>query len=362
MKRVCLKCGRTTLGGDLFCQETYCPAEMSPIILSYGEWFGDIEIIKPVIVLRSAVLYEAMHQKEKVYLKVAHPGRENKERLKREAVFLKDIQLQKAKCEHLPHLLSPYVGTSISVDPYGKTMLGNHLLYFYIFEFFEGKPLRDLLMENPQLWINHIGWLMISLASAVNCIHLQRLFHYGLCPDDALVRIDDEPSVPRILLFDFGILTDKQHINRIWYDDFVLPAYFAPELVNARGILGDYRTDVYGLGLVLYEMLVGQPAYPFKLKGDAEVIEAVRKSARVRMNRTEDVPEIAKLTYQAVHPQPEQRFATAADFAEKLIRYFGPVPPPKKRRWPSTNTIIWIAIGLLMVAFLIALALSFTQF
>jgi len=133
VKRVCLKCGRTTLGGNLFCQETYCPAEMSPFVLSYGEWFGDIEIVKPIAVTRSAVLYEAVHQKETVYLKVAHPGQEHKERLKREALFLQALQLGKIDCEYLPKLLPPYAFITIADDAYGKTMLGDHLLYFYIF-------------------------------------------------------------------------------------------------------------------------------------------------------------------------------------------------------------------------------------
>ena len=361
MKRVCLKCGRTTLGGDLFCQETYCPAEMSPIILSYGEWFGDIEIVKPVIVLRSSVLYEAVHQKETVYLKVAHPGMQNKERLKREALFLQFLQLNKIKCENLPTLLPPYAFTTVAVDAYGKTMLRDQLLYFYLFEYFEGQPLRDMLLENPQLWINHVGWLSVSLATAINCMHLQGLFHYGLSPEDVLVRIDEDPSVPRVLLFDFGLASDKQNLRRNWYDDFALPAYLAPELMNDHNIRGDYRTDVYGLGLTLYEMLVGQPVYPFKLKGDAEVREAVRKNNRVRMNRTEDVGQIASLTLQAVHPHPERRFPTGADFAEALIQFFGTPPPPKKRRRLSLHTLVWIAIALLAIAFLVALALSFTQ-
>ena len=54
MKQICLQCGRTSSGGDLFCQETDCPGERSPTILGAGDWFGDIEIIKPVVVLRSA--------------------------------------------------------------------------------------------------------------------------------------------------------------------------------------------------------------------------------------------------------------------------------------------------------------------
>ena len=102
MKQVCLQCGRVSGGGDLFCQETYCPCEMSPTILDTGDWFGDIEVVKPIIVLRSAALYEATHQKKKVYMKVAHPGAENKERLKREAEFLQSLQLRKLDQATLP--------------------------------------------------------------------------------------------------------------------------------------------------------------------------------------------------------------------------------------------------------------------
>ena len=90
MKQACLLCERTSLDGNLFCQESYCPAEMSPTILDAGEWFGDVEIVKPIIVLRSSVLYEARHQKKRVLLKVAHPGFHSKERLKREAEFAAD--------------------------------------------------------------------------------------------------------------------------------------------------------------------------------------------------------------------------------------------------------------------------------
>ena len=42
MKRVCLYCERTSPDSNVFCQETYCPSEMSPYIFDYGEWLGDI--------------------------------------------------------------------------------------------------------------------------------------------------------------------------------------------------------------------------------------------------------------------------------------------------------------------------------
>ena len=97
MKRICLMCRRASPDDNLFCQETFCPAEMSPMIFNDGDWLGDIEILRPVAVLRSSALYEAMQAKRRVLLKVAHPGPENKERLKREAVFFRAAAERPAK-------------------------------------------------------------------------------------------------------------------------------------------------------------------------------------------------------------------------------------------------------------------------
>lgn len=362
MKKVCLLCGRTTSDSNLFCQEIYCPAEMSPTILDYGEWLGDIEIVKPVIVLRSAVLYEATHQKKKVFLKVAHPGTENKERLKREAEFLKTLQLKNERSEFLPVLLPPYANTTIDVDAYGKAMLRGHLLYFYLFEHVEGEPLRDVLMKNPQLWINHIGWLMISLASAVAVLQSKGLFHLGLSPDSVLVRFDDDPNVPRTLLYDLGIASDAQDLNLNWHPFIVPPAYTAPELIDAGAIQPDYATDVYGLGLTLYELLVGEPTFTYKLHSDAEVYRAVQRNRRVQMNRIEDVKPVADIALQAVDQQATNRQKNAREMAEQLLAYFGEAPGKKKDRWPSLNTLLVIVAALLAIAFLIALATSLNAF
>ncbi len=365
MKQVCLLCDRTSPDNNLYCQETYCPAEMSPNILDYGEWMGDIEIVKPVMILRSAVLYEATHQKSKVFLKVAHPGEENKERLKREAEFLKAIQLNKEQNEFLPVLLPPYANTTIDVDAYGKAMLRGHLLYFFMFEFVEGEPLRDVLTKNPQLWVNHVGWLMVSLATAVNFLHSKGLYHFGVSPDTLLVRFEESNEkydVPRILLFDLGVATDAQNFNYNWHSFFVPPAYTAPELLNSHSARPNPVTDVYGLGATMYELLVGEPAFTYKLLSDTEVYRAVQRNKRVRMNRVEDVKNVANIALQAVEQKSALRQENAAVLAQQLLAYFGEVPGPKKSRWPSLNTILIIVGGILAVAFLIALAITLAEF
>lgn len=363
MKQICLLCERTALNSNLYCQETYCPAEMSPSILGYGEWLGDIEIVKPVSVLRSAVLYEATHQKQTVFLKVAHPGTENKERLKREAEFLRDMQVKGSPSKYLPTLLPPYASTTIKRDAYGKTMLQGHLLYFYLFEHVEGEPLRNILTENPQLWINHVCWIVISLAYALAYLHSKGFYHYGLTPESLLVRFDDKLNIPRIVLFDLGVASEAKNLKTEWHPFFVPPAYTAPELIPANGkIRPEYATDVYGLGVILYELLVGEPAFNFKLDSDAEVYRAVKRNQVVKMSRVEDVKTVADIAIQAVDQQLANRQQDATVVAKQLLAYFGEVPDEKKSRWPSLRTIQVVVAGLLAIAFLIAVAVSFTNF
>ena len=57
MNRICLKCNVISQDFNLWCQEKYCPAENATEIFNNGEWFGPIEIIQPIVILRSAIVY-----------------------------------------------------------------------------------------------------------------------------------------------------------------------------------------------------------------------------------------------------------------------------------------------------------------
>lgn len=363
MKQVCLLCERSSPSNNLFCQETYCPAEMAPTILGYGDFLGDIEIVKLISTLRTSALYEARHEKKKVLLKIAHPGVHNKLRIEREAQILRNFQLQKILPPTLPTLLPPYSGSTIESDPYGKVMLQNHLLYYELFAPFEGEPLRDVLLKNSQLWINHVGWMIISLAEAVNFLHLQGFIHMALSPDTVLLRFDkDLPCAPRIQLFDLGLASDMQHLPQLWYEGIAPPAYIAPELLEGRrpATPPNYHTDVYGVGLVLYELLIGRPTYPQELRSDEIVINIVQSSQRLKMNRLEDVPAVARLASQATEWEPSRRMPNAADLAEALKdpKLFGEIPPEKKSRRPSRQMVLLTLLAIILIIAILIFAIS----
>ena len=79
------------------------------------------------------------------------------------------------------------------------------------------------------------------------------------------------------------------------------------------------------------------------------------------MNRVEDVKTVADIAIQAVDQQLVNRQQDATVLAKQLLAYFGEVPDEKKSRWPSLRTIMIVVAALLVIAFLIALALSFNN-
>ncbi len=363
MKQVCLLCDRTALDHNLYCQEVYCPAEISPTILSYGKWLGDIEIVRPVMILRTSVLYEAWHNKQKVFVKIAHAGTNNTNRLKREADFLKQLRLEKKPHPSLPVWMPPHADQGISKETvaYGRAVLGDQLLYYYITEFVAGEPLRDVITKVPQLWINHVGWIMTRLTSAVAFLQSRAQFHFALSPDSILMNFQNDTTVPKVFLFDLGVSCEPKNLKTDWYSDIVPPAYKAPELMSMPITQASYATDTYGLGLIFYELLVGQPCYGYKLLSDSQVEEKVRQNQHIRMNRLEDVEPIARMALKAVDMNVTQRYPDAATMAAELLTFFGNEPKQRSRWIPTGQTTLKIIVSLLAIAFLITFVITLRQ-
>src|SRR5215211_5660094 len=117
-----------------------------------------------------------------------------------------------------------------------------------------------MLIKNPQPWYQHASWLTVSLADLLAFLHIkgQRL-HLNINPDVVLVRTDAQ-GIPRPMLVDLGALEEQGAVNSQWVKEYALPAYTAPELLE-RNPVSSVQSDVYGLGLMLYEMLAGHPAF-----------------------------------------------------------------------------------------------------
>ncbi len=352
MKRICQRCNVISQDFNLWCQEKYCPAENATEIFDNGEWFGPIEIVQPIVITRSAIIYHARRGDDEVLLKVANVGCEEKLRLEAKAF----LQLARSG-QHplLPVLLPAHPQGSIDHHPYGWTVINGRIKYFEVFQYAEGTILRNLLLKNPQPWFQHVGWITLSIADVVFYLHRAGKLHLCLNPDVILVRYDKQ-GYPRPMLLDLGLAHSGQDIHELWNESYNLPAYTAPEIADRRSGVGP-ATDVYGLGILLYEMLAGRPPYEYHLKKDEIVLRSVmggefKSTGRIDLK---NIPEIAE---KALNRQYNQRFPDVLSLVGALQPNF-PGIPAERKPFRINWQIVFIVLGsLLSISMLLALALT----
>jgi serine/threonine protein kinase len=353
MKRVCTNCGQIAPHGNAWCQNRDCPSGTLTTIFDYGDSLGDIEVVQLMRVFRSSAIYEAQRGSQPVLLKVAHDGAQ--EQLKRESVLLKQLAEVGAN-PHLPTLLSPYQFTDKTPRPYGKTAFRDETKYYEVFEYVKGEFLRDILIRNPQPWYQHASWITVSIADAIAFMNVKGgKLHLNITPDMVYVRTDRE-GIPRPILLDLGAVADPNEVSSDWVNTFAVPSYTPPELLD-HGQVG-VASDVYGLGLLFYEMLAGHPAFPFDLRKDEEVRRNVRTVQPEQLNRTDLSQDINEIGMQTLDKVPSRRPADIRTFAKQLRTKFGEVPPEKTGIQLVTRRQLAIgAASTLLIAVLLVLGL-----
>jgi hypothetical protein len=253
MKLICSLCGQMSNDGNLWCEQIDCPAGNIPTVLGYGEFLGDIKIVRLLRLFRTAAVYEAERGKVPILLKVAHQGHE--EELKRESALL--ARLFKASQPNLPRLLPAYQQGSLPNHAYGKTIFRSETKYYEVFEFNSGEFLRDKLLDNPQPWYQHAAWITLGIARALSYLYKHEGgLHLNICPDVIMIT-EDNNGTPIPILLDMGLILKPQSVDNETMEmanHQVMPAYLAPELLE-RGAKLTEASDVYGMGVLFYEML-----------------------------------------------------------------------------------------------------------
>jgi len=222
--------------------------------------------------------------------------------------FLREIKLA-ARLQH-PHILT----VLDSGEAAGKL--------WFTMPFVEGESLRDRLRREKQLPVADALRIAREAATALDYAHRHDTIHRDIKPENLLLTSDGQ-----VLVADFGIgraLSGAEGQRgaaeaKLTETGMVVgtPAYMSPEQASGQREL-DGRTDLYSLGVVLYEMLVGETPFTGPT---AQAIVAKRFTGEVpsiRKTRPSVPEEVELVVTQALAMVPADRFATAGDFAKAL--------------------------------------------
>ena len=190
----------------------------------------------------------------------------------------------------------------------------DHSQFYMAMEWVNGRLLRQIMNEQKKFPPERAVKLALQIASALEYIHSHGVVHRDLKPENIMVDPNDD-----IKLIDFGIAANVGS-RRLTFAKFSqtmgTPDYISPEQV--KGKRGDARSDIYALGLMLYEMLTGK--VPFT-GPNAFVIMNDRLLNNPVPPRELDAnisPQLQEIIYRALEREPAKRYPSAREFAYDL--------------------------------------------
>ncbi|MCK6577682.1 MAG: protein kinase [Anaerolineae bacterium] len=274
-----------------------------------------------------AVIYKAIDQMlgRQVAIKILRPS------LTADPSFLARFRNEARSVANLQH---PNIVTVYDVGQDGPT-------HYIVMEFVDGSDLKKAIKTEGALPIIRAIKLGIQLCAGIGFAHRAGLVHADVKPQNILVTRDDMVKVT-----DFGIaqaLTTSQPGERqavVWGS----PHYFAPE--QARGERPTPASDVYSIGIVLFELLTGR--LPFSGQNQQELAMAhIRDPIPLATDHNPAVPEsLARIVYKTMSKEPEQRYRMAdqlKSILEGLIERGGAEQLSSSLSAPPGNTSPTIA-------------------
>jgi eukaryotic-like serine/threonine-protein kinase len=220
---------------------------------------------------------------------------------------------------------------------------------YMVMEWFDGKTLREIMKEQGTLAPERAVRIAAAVCDALEYIHTRGIVHGDIRPENVMVGAGD-----RIKLIDFGgaIKAAARRLTMTKLSQAIgTSEYVSPE--ELKGRRGDARSDIYALGVMLYEMLTGK--MPFQ--GTALYDRIRNYPIPPRVVDPAISLQLQEVIYRALEREPQNRYKSAHDFAQDLghLDQVGVADRPeirdwkKKRRTPSKKIALYVLIALIPI-------------
>lgn len=209
--------------------------------------------------------------------------------------------------------------------------------YFLTMDYVDGRSLREWLDADGPRPLDEAVSIAAQLAEALSAAHAKNIVHRDLKPSNILIDAEN-----RALITDFGIARSIEEVGLTRTGHVIgTPDYLAPE--QAHGAKVDARTDLYALGVILYEMLSG--SLPFSGESLAEKL-AQHATGRARDISTTGMrvpPWLRQVLRRCLAPAPQQRYQTAAELAADLRAQHFRARPLREVSWGRAAAGVLVA-------------------